>query len=275
LGTAITLFHKRVQESVKNNGADERAITSVLSALVHLNPFQVLGTGFLWVVDILNSGRPDGERYRIASQVMQLLEHHFRSECWKQLDVHPTWISPLAGFLSLYEVLHTAHSLKSPRFIALRILSTRSALPVFHGFTSGLLNMGNIQGIDLSRFFQEVGDPFQPTTDPLLHAGQPMTQTHYEPMTIVVALIEFASSDRWRNYLHRPNFISCEGKASTEAGEMDLRRTLDATANGWPQFLCTPQKVTATTRRLEELQCPVTARVVNAWANARGPPPAV
>lgn len=269
--TAITLFHKRFQECIKNRDADELSLTSAISALVHLDPFGVLGKGewgFLWITEILNSGHPGDERYRIANQVMRLLERYLHSKDPESLVVHPDWIPPLARFLSpLYEGFHTEDSLKSLRFIALRILSTRSALTAFHEFSSGPPTTGNVRNINLGRFLQEVGDPFQATPAPLLPDGQPVAGIPHDPWTIVAALIELSSSDLWRNHLQNPNFASCEKAASTEA--LKLKETLDAAARAWPEFLRTPQKVTTTTSHLRALQCPNTAQIITTWADAR------
>jgi len=126
--------------------------------------------------------------------------------------------------------------------------------------------MENILRRDLGGFLQAVGDPFQ-FPDHSIPDGQSVGMANYEPMEAAVILIEFTSSDLWRNYLGRSNFSSCEDTLSTEEGKRTaLSHMFDTAIHSWPEFLCTPAKVIATIKRLEELQCPNIAETVLLWA---------
>jgi len=302
---AINLFHQQFLLSIREGNAGQRALTLVLSALVHLDPFQVTGAGkwvFLWITEILNSKYPEDERYRMASQVVQLLGNHFCSmDPEHPLDVQPAWIPPLLDFLLLCEKFYTTDSPPYPGSTALYILSNSpgsahlnttilpiltstlspthplqsrsSALKAFHRFIPGWFSsqMENIPEKDLDELLQAVGDPFQFTSDPPLDDRQPMDAANYNPMLAVVVLIGFASSDLWRNHLRRSNFTSCEEIVSTEEGLRTAFRSMtDTAAHVLPEFLSNPSKVTAAIRRLEELQCSSTAGVVAAWAQTAG-----
>jgi len=90
-------------------------------------------------------------------------------------------------------------------------------------------------------------------------------------MLAAVVLIELASSDLWRNRLHRSNFTSCEEIMSTEEGKRSaLGRMFKVAAPPRRDFLCKPVKIVTTVRRLEELQCPNVAEVVIMWAWTAG-----
>lgn len=246
----------------------------VLSALVHLDPFGVLETdewGFLWVTEILNSGRRGDERHRMASQVLQLLEYYYRAKGHAE--------GPLTSARAIIYILsaaptsiHFNATIPPPLILALspthRLQLRRLALEfILESIPHWVLF--DDPNTDLEGLLQAVGDPFHLTPEPPLHNGQPANVSHYNPMKIVVALIGSASSDRWRNHLCHPNFVSCEKSALTDAGRATLKQTLDETSHVWPEFLCTPQKVTATARRLEQLQCLETARVVGGWVDPR------
>jgi len=296
LKTVVELFNRQLQISIREGKAGQTELSVVLSALAHLDPFQVMGTGefgFLWITEILNSRYPDYMRYEIASGVVHLLGKHFYSKDPKDvLHVQPAWIPPLLGFLSLGMEFYTLGPPPSPEFIALHILSdslgsadfgvtilhilslvllpthplqSRSvALKVFYVFMSGWFSpqLDNIPHEDLSRLLQAVGDPFQFTLN-----GEPVVTTDYKPMKSAVVLIEFASSNLWRNHLRRSNFTSCEDILSTEEGRKTaLNDMLNMAIYTWPTFLHTPAKIIAAIRRLEELQCPNIAEVVIMWA---------
>ena len=268
-----------------------------LSALSGLDPFQLgpnIEYGFSWITDLLNSGYPDHDRYSMASEVIQPLGGRIDNTFWWQL--HPSWVSILVNFLSLGEQFHSTTSKLHPEFLALRILSSaegdfdfstsilpvlawtlkpthplklrRLALAVFHrsmvGWSPSL--MENVSNKDLDKLLQVVGDPFQYPDLPL-QDGQPGVTVDYEPMGVVVILIVFASSDLWRNHLHRSNFASCEEIFSTEQGRRTALESMFRTAAGSrPELLRTSAEVIAAIRRLEELQCPNTAEVVILWA---------
>jgi len=98
-----------------------------------------------------------------------------------------------------------------------------------------------------------------------------MTQHDYKPLNSTIILIEFASSDLWRNHLRRSNFISCEEDMSTEEQKRALLDRMFYTAHYiWRTFLHTPTKVIAAITRLEELQCSNMAEVVIMWAWTAG-----
>jgi len=131
--------------------------------------------------------------------------------------------------------------------------------------------METIPGKDLDDLLQAVGDPFQFTLDLSLYDGQPVFTADYEPMMAAVLLIEFASSDLWRDHLRLSNFTSCEGVMSTEEGRRAaLRCMFDTATRPLPEFLSTPTKIIAAVRCLEGLQCLNIAEVVITWAWTAG-----
>jgi len=265
----------------------------VISAPAHLNPFQLMGDGelgILLVAELLNSKYLEGECYQMAREAMQMLGKWFNS------TPHPvirhSWIPVLLGFLSLCEKFYPTESPPHPGFIALQILSlsprhggfcelvlpiltsmllpthplqSRSlALEVFQRFTTKWFSLQaeKIQRKDLNELLQAVGDPFQ-FPDPPLQDGRPVVATGHKPMMIVIVLIEFASSDLWRNHLHHSNFTSCEEIMSTEDGRSTaLERMLDSVTRSWSKLLRTPEKMIVALWRLEELKCLNTAEVV-------------
>jgi len=226
--------------------------------LVHLDPFQTMDSGelgFSWITGILNSGH--GEyRERMAGQVIRSLgRHFFRTGPVSVINVEPTWIPPLLGFLSLSNklgtIMHTGFTpiytpdiTTSPEFIALRILagSPGSAdfgptlLPILHSTlppTSGLdarcLALDVFQGF-MSGWFspkmeeipsRDLNEFVQAVGDPfkslrpLLWDGKPVHPLDYGPIITTIILIEFASSHLWRKHLRRSNFASCEEFLST------------------------------------------------------------
>ena len=301
----MDLFNWRLQISIREGTANGNNLTSILSTLTQLDPFQITDTGefgFLWIAEVLNSGYAEGERYQMASRIVGLLGKHFYSVVPERVPyLQPSWISPLLGFLSLCEKFYMTESPPHPAFIALRILSSsprhsefdatilpvlasillpthplqsRSlALKIFHGFMSGWLSsqMKNLPGQDLNKLLQAVGDPFQFTSDPPSQEGQHVFATNYQPVMVIVVLIEFASSDLWRDHLHCSNFASCEELVSTEEGKRTvLESMLYVATHLCLEFLHTPAKITAAARHLEDLQCLNTAEVVIMWAWTTG-----
>lgn len=86
-------------------------------------------------------------------------------------------------------------------------------------------------------------------------------------MRAAVALMEFSLSDLWGSHLRSSNFTSCEEILSTKEGRRTaLRCMFDTVSPSWSESLCTPAKIVAAIRRLEELQCPNTAEVIILWA---------
>jgi len=251
--------------------------------------------GFLWITQILNSRYSEGERYRMASQVVQLLGKHFDSvEPEHPISVQPAWIPPLMDFLLLHERFYTTDSPPYPGSIALHIpLSPGSAqfgikilsilasalssthppqsrswaLKVFHRFMSGWFSQ-NVPDGDIEKLLRAVGDPLRFTPDPPLHDGRPVDTVDYDPVMVVVILIEFALSDRWRNHLHDSNFTSFENTMSTEQGRRAILGCM--VAHAWPESLRTSPNVIAAIRHLEMLPCPNTANFVTMWAQAAG-----
>ncbi|KAF9643571.1 hypothetical protein BDM02DRAFT_1411387 [Thelephora ganbajun] len=235
----------------------------------------------------------------MASRVVRLLGKHFNSNITEDVpDVEPTWIPPLLGFLSLSKKFYTTDDPPYPASTALLILSTSAiygdfdatflpvlastllpahplqsrslALKVFYAFIPGWLSsqVESIPDKNLNKLVQAVGDPFQSTPDLPLQDGKPVGTVDHEPVMATIALIEFASSDLWRNHLDRLNFASYEKIVSTGEGRRTaLRLMLRTKTISWQELLCTPTKITTAIRRLEELQCLNTAEVVitRAW----------
>jgi hypothetical protein len=159
--------------------------------------------------------------------------------------VEPAWIPPLLRFLSLDG---GSGATEPAHLIALRILAIsegsadfgkiilpiltssllpthplqarRLALNVFEKFAFGWFSsqMENIPSKDLEGLVQAVGDPFQ-FPDLPLQDGEPVDPPFYEPTMATTVLIEFASSDLWRDYLRRSNFTSFEEMVSTWDGK--------------------------------------------------------
>jgi len=300
LGTATLLFHQQLRRSIGEGKVDPTHLIMFLDSLAYLHPFQVANRveyGFLWITDILNSGYTDHERFSMARVVIHLLGIHLDNT---YLHFRPSWVSPLMNFLLLGEQFHSTESPPYSGFVALRILSfspgssdfgtkilpvltstlapthplkSRSlALGVFHRLTAGWFSpqMEKVPSNDLNRLLQAVDDPFQ-FPDLPLQDEQPVVTADYKPMKVAVILIEFASSDLWRNHLRRSNFTSCEDILSTEEGRKTaLECMFDMAAYLWSEFLCTPAKIITAIRRLEELQCLNTAEVVILWAWTAG-----
>ena len=247
------------------------------------------------IVTILNSRYPDEHRYLMASEVVRLLGRWLDPNDPSPTDHVPhTWIPTLVDFLSLCEKFNDTESPPYPGSIALYMLSTTrpeypcsdtTILPIL---TSTLLPTHPLQSrsmalevlcnfmpiwsswaeadvppVDLDKLLRAVGDPFQ-----FVPEGQSVDEDTYVP---VVILIKFASSDLWRNHLHRSNLTSCEEIFSTEEGRRAaLKCMLDTATLRWFNFLPTPAETTVAIRRLEELQCLNTAEVVMLWAWTAG-----
>ena len=132
--------------------------------------------------------------------------------------------------------------------------------------------MEAVSGHRLDKLLQAVGDPFHLPPEPSQDQDRELEEAvHYEPMDVVVVLIEFASSELWRSRLRPSNFTSCEDILSTDEGRASaLRKIFDTALWVWPEFLCTPTKVVSAVGYLEELGCVNTASVVVAWAWVSG-----
>ena len=294
---AIHLFHQQLQLLIAEGKTEDHDLTSVLSTLIHLNPFQAMGSGelgFLWITEILNSGYQEG-RCGLADRVVELLgRYFFHKDPAYFVNMEPAWIPPLLGFLSLGEEMNTT---TSTRIIALRILiisqesanfgpmilpiltstllpthplhARRLALNVFLRFVSGWFSsqMKDVLSKDLRRLVRAVGDPFQ-FPDLPLQDEKLVDLPNYDPMVAATVLIEFTSLDLWRNHLRRSNFTSFEDIVSTWDGKRTaLQCMLGIMRNDrLPDFLCTAAKIAMAIRRLEELQCSNTVEVVIMWA---------
>ncbi|KAF9642112.1 hypothetical protein BDM02DRAFT_3124834 [Thelephora ganbajun] len=301
LQIAMELFHQRFQIIIREGKPGTHLPERMLSVLVYLDPFKIVGTRELvisWITEILNSKYPEDERYEMLCGVVQLLGKHFNFHILGDVpNVKPAWIPPLLNFLSLSERFYTTDDPPYPASTALRILSTSEvygdfdttflpvlastllpshplqsrnlALKVFYAFIPGWFSsqIENVPDKDLNKLVQAVGDPFQFTPGLPLQDGKPVGTVGHESTMAAVVLIEFASSDLWRNHLDRSNFASCEEIVSTEEGRRTaLQSMLWAALNSWQELLCTPTKITTAIRRLEELQCLNTAEVVITWA---------
>ena len=274
--------------------ADEDALSSVLYASIHLDPFEAMGggeLGFLWITEILNSGCEESRREWMASQVVGSLgKHFFRKDSVPRISMEPAWIPPLLAFLSLSEKVdgRRKHNLTALRILATSPRSTdfgttvlpilvssllptyplqsrRITLQVFYTFAPGWFSsqMENVSSEDLNKLVQAVGDPFQSPDFPL-QDGKPMDLPYYNPKLVAAVLIGFASSDLWQHHLLRSNFTSLEVTVSTWEGK---RAALECMAYCKPpKCLFTATGIVTAIRRLEELQCPNTTEVVIMWA---------
>ena len=274
-------------------------ICSVLSALRHFDTprFATIRTQWpSWITDVLGSGYSGWDQYTVAEKVVYL--------AWEQIkrvvmspthNVDAAWLPPLFGFLRLGEGFRWRRN-QTAGAIALRVLSRgegiyqlgltilpiltstlqpthplRSrevALKVFRQFGPGWFSsqMQSVASVDRASLLHAVGDPFQYAPDTMLPDKQ-HTFDAYDPMGVAAILIEFASSDLWRDYLHRSNFVTCEEVISTAEGRKSAFRCLQHTTEPW-LFLGTPSKVISAIERLETLRCPNTVEAVLAcvWA---------
>lgn len=251
--------------------------------------------GISLIMDILNSGYREGERYEMANGVVGLLGDWFDATEVPERYARHSWIPTLSNYLSLCEKFYSAESPPYPGSVALRILSTcpkddgfcGSILPVLtsilspaHPLQSRMLalrvfyelaaktpssHMENVLIDDLHKLLQAVGDPLQFIPD-----GQPVGDADSETMVAAVALIGFVSLDSWRNHLRPSNFTSFEEITATEEGRRTALKCMFNMATHWWSELRTPVKIIAAIRRLEELQCLNTAEVVILWAWAIG-----
>ena len=98
--------------------ASQQTLVWVLSALIHLEPFQVMRSGdfgFSWITGILGSGYREDEKYRMASQAVQLLWLYLCSrDPAYPLDIQSAWIPPLMKLPAMYESSRPPHSVNQP-----------------------------------------------------------------------------------------------------------------------------------------------------------------
>ena len=219
-------------------------------------------------------------------------------------SIRSAWIPLLLKFLSLCENFSTTESPPHPGLIALRFLldcppdtdfcigllptltsmlspdhplqSRKLALAAFSRFGSVWFSSQTeaVPVHDLNKLLRAVGDPFHlPLESPHDQDGEREITVLHEPMPMsaAVILIESASSELWQNHLHPSNFTSCEDVVSTDEGRRSaLRKMVDMALDKRPELLCTPTKIVATIRCLEELGCLNTAQVVIMWAWVAG-----
>jgi len=303
LGRAVSHFYQQLQISIGEGKTSPAWLATSFATLSQYGLFlnaEDVEYGFLWVANLLDSDCSDNGRYLMASEVIQFLGEWFEFNCPQHFP--PNWVLPLLDFLSLGEKLYNVEHLpySSAAFVALRILSVSPGYPDFGTTISPVLTstllpthplklrslalrllytfkdvwfspkMENVPHTDLNKLLQAVGDPFQ-FLDPPLQDGQPVDMVDYKPIRSAIVLIGFASSDLWRNHLRHSNFTSCEEVLSTEEGRRAaLEFIFDMITFLWPEFLCSPAKIIAAIRRLEELQCTNTAEVVILWAWTTG-----
>ena len=243
--------------------------------------------------EVLNSGYPEDEKYRIASHLVELMGNRRGSAVPE--DLVPESVPRLLNFLLLSEGFYSTTYPPYAGAIALRVLSSRSpsgtTLPsratynslVVPVLTTTLLPTHTLQSrvfalnlfqrcgaewflpelesfstADRVRLLEAVGDPFTFPPATSADAGR----LGYEPMAAAVLLVKFLSSDLWRGHARYSNFSTCESVVSTVQG-----RELALTCIGELMvFLGSPQDVITVIRRLKELGCWNIAEVVLLWA---------
>ena len=295
--------------SISGGASSVLGFDPILSALRYFDPSRVAIVRKLWplwMTGILNSIYSARGRCGVAGKVVELAWEHIKPEISSPgYNVETAWLPPLLGFLQLGEDLGSQEPPSHLGALVLRILSAsrehddfgptmlpilasvllpthplqsrRTALKVFRQFKSWWLSskMESVSNGDRVGFLRAVGDPFKSTPDSPLHEGQQLFTQEYEPMRAAVVLIEFTSSDLWRDHLSRSNFASCEEVTSTAEGKESAFKRMRMMVTPWP-FLCTPAKIITAIQRLEELQCPNITEVVLTWVWAfrgvDGPP---
>jgi hypothetical protein len=132
--------------------------------------------------------------------------------------------------------------------------------------------MEDFPDIDRAKLLEALGDPFHFSADLPSDAEQfPAVQVVYEPMDTAILLIEFASSELWRDHLHPLNFSSCEEIVSTGGGRyLASNCMLHKEMYLGGEFLDTPTKLVTAIKRLEDLRCWNTAEIVILYAWTSG-----
>ena len=269
LKVVAKFFDCRLRESIRTGGSvNQRALTSILSSLVYLNPLQVLDmeAGVSWINSFLHSKYPMDEKCRMAGHVVRLIASHLDSKHLLnyQTDVH-NLIPPFLRFLNLYNLFPNAHSPEHPRIVALHILSTHPipldfirtlipflqwvlfptnalqvhgpALRAFHQLLPRLLSphARKIPVRDRHLLLKVVGDPLLLTQGPPSNHKLPSCTASRDLILVVIALMKLASSYLWRGHLAYSNFASYETLVSTAAGKRDaLQYMSDVEALAWP-----------------------------------------
>ena len=302
-GTVLNLLHRHLQMAIREGAGRATIFLSVLYALSHFDPKQVAVIRELWpswMTDILGSRYGVLGRSTMAGEVVGLF--------WEQIPpvilspayrVDPIWFPLLFGFLQLGEEIHwnspaVVHRgvfalqicsrgrgsddlgptilpiLASALQPTHRLQSRKTALKTFRRFGFGWFSsqMEGVSSVDRAGLLHAVGDPFQSIPDSILQDERRVFEDEFNPMSVAAILMEFASSDLWRDHLRSSNFVSCEELISTAEGRRSAFIYLRDTTEPWP-FLRTPAKIVSAIDRLESLLCPNTAEAVLAflWAS--------
>lgn len=242
--------------------------------------------------NILSSGYTEDEQYRITGHLVGLLGNRLGSAVPRGLASES--IPRLLSFLQLSEKFHSTTYPPYPGAVALKLLSCRDAsgtiVPSEDTYSPGVLpvlittllpthplqsrifalkifqkcgaewllpELGSSSAADRTKLLRAVGDPF--VFSPATSADA--ERLDYKPMTTIVLLIKFLSSDLWRDHLRYSNFSTCEAAVSTERG----RELALACIRKLLVSFRSPQDITAVIRRLRELGCQNTAEVVLLW----------
>ena len=274
-------------------------LASILSALRYFDPLQVVAIRRLWpswIADILGSRYSEWDKRVMASNVVDLSWGHIKHVVTSSThNAETAWLPPLLGFLRLGEEFGWQWD-QTAGVIALRVLSRgegsdglgptilpilastlrpthplrsrETALKVLcrFGFWWFSSQMEGVSTVDRASLLHAVGDPFQYAPDTILQDKQHPLDA-YDPMGVAAILIKFASSDLWRDYLRRSNFIACEEVISTAEGRNSAFRYLQYTI-GPRLFLGTPTNIISAIERFETLRCPniVEAILACVWA---------
>lgn len=295
---ALDFLDRQLRTIIREGNVHHRIISSTFSTLNVLDIPQVAKfqeVCISWLCEIVNSAYPPNEQYVMTNSVVELLGKLFNSQPSTDLssDVLATGVRPLLDFLLSSERPPHAESPPYPEVIDLQVGSiaarygyfdpailpvlTRMLLPT-HPLRSRTLALRLFQqprfewyssqsGVDHAMLLEAVGDPFQFIPDLPPQDGQSTTRAPYDPMWTTILLIEFASSDIWRNHLRRSNFTSCEEVISTEEGrDRAFRCMVQRGADVRTGPLNSLGELVLVIRRLEELECWSTADVMILWA---------
>jgi len=304
--TVVELLNKRLTTAIGEDGITTHSLRRILSALGYLDLLQVKGFRQMcisWIGVILGSARPDRDRYLLAGDAVALLTSGRRvdSELPESLNqVQSVGIPPLLDFLFLSEEYYHAYDPPYPGAIALRLLSLSysirsgdlsqrlvpvltSTLSTLHPLLSRVLAlklfqehgsewfsppMEKFSNVDRAKLLEALGDPFHfSATFPSDTEHTHTVQVMYEPMDTAILLIDFASSDLWREHLRPSNFSSCEEIVSTAWGRhLASNCMLNKRICFRGEPLDTPTRLVTAIRRLQDLECWNTAEVLILYA---------
>lgn len=302
LFTALDFLHGQLTAIIRAGNVRSSFISSAFSTLSDLDIPQVANfqeVCISWIHEIVSSTYPEDERYSMACSAVALLGKWFDSPQSTTSSPHArtTAIRPLLYFLRLSERFFLTGSPPYPEVIALQAILTTaedeyfdpailpvlaSVLPPAHPLQSRTLALRLFQqpgfewcssraeifsDVDRARLLDAVGDPFQFIPDPPPQDEQSTTRASYDPMRTTILLIEFASSNIWRNHLRHSNFASCEEMIPTEEAKGHAFRCMIKRGVGVRTGpLNSVGKLVLAIRRLEELECWNTADTVILWA---------